>query len=1110
MRAKGIIFVLTILFSVHSICAQTNRPVINGLSKYIAPPGEKITINGANFVTNSQVSFGAGVAAFNFISSTQLEVTVPTNATYAPVTVTNLSSGLSGSSSRSFTMSFGGSTLSAAGFDNVSDQFRVNEIGQRLIWDVCLCDLDEDNDLDAVTTHRDATGVNVYRNVSTFSTTLFNINTTLTAPTDNSNIILCDDLDGNGKKDLVISSVSTTLFNIRFFSNNSSPGSINLVNGELISLPRNSLNANRSSFRIQLVDLDGDGKKDLIVGSDTEVTVNADAKFFIYKNTSSLNSISFDSANPTEISLPDGSESGLLDFGELNGDNLPDIVVTPNGNGSVYFLKNKSRVGFFEFNSPTSITANASRDVIKLADFNNDGLSDLAYTDRTNGSLTIFANTTSSANSDISFVQTDFLNITLAWGIDAGDLNGDGLVDLVVSSLSTGLRVLENTSTTNIDFANPITIEVQRNPNGTQQSIRNIKIGDLNGDAKPDIAITLNSVDRAEGIFSVIANRNCLEPTIFPTPTDISFCYDLPFTLSAPKAFGVTYNWEAVNAPGTNFALSGEEVTITVPSGSPTTVDIKVTITSNDGKCTDEITQSYSAESVTNASARPTIINDKTGTICGGDAFTLSSSVVGDAYLWTLPDGSTSNDAQIIVSNAQNNNAGSYSLRVQESGKCYSDPSNPILVDIDVPPTLTIINQDGNENFCVGSDVTLEVPSFDNFTLEWFKDGITTNNSNNTIDVTTSGSYTVAITSAANCVNTSTAFEVFAIAEPSAMISSESEICVGIPIDFQATSTGEAGFSVTHSWDFKDGNTATGVDVSNTFTTAGTYQVELTTSYDNVDLCEDQMTISVVVTDIPTINIVTNPAGNTLKCPSDSVRLELPQNYESYLWSTGDTDFFTYAKTEPGQSSVEITADVTTDVGCVTTTESITISNHPGAGISITAEGFPADSDTIMLEAGVVSVKLTAFTAGGQNYIWSTNDLRILTSETGNETEVFPREAFTTVTVTAEDGNECNESQSIVLEKPGLQPRKAFSPNGDGQNDCWEIINSENQTGCTIYIIDTRGVTIFEGDSPFVNNCIWNGEVNGSGGDAAEGIYFYVLKCDDKSSSQTGSILLAR
>ncbi|MFT6868071.1 MAG: gliding motility-associated-like protein [Cyclobacteriaceae bacterium] len=1105
MKIRGlIIFAGSLILTIQTLAQQ--RPFVNSLSKYSAPAGEVITINGSNFVANSQMNFGAGKASFTFKSSTQLEVTVPTNAVYAPVTVTNLDNGLSGSSSRFFTLSFGGSDLNASDFD-VDDLFEFGETGQKLIWDVCLCDLDEDNKLDAVTTHRETSGVKVYRNNSTLTSTVFNENTTLTAPTDFSNIILCQDLDGDGKKDLIFSSVLTGVFSIKYYRNNSTPGVINMVEVSTFSLPKNSANDNRSSNRIQLADIDGDGKIDLVVGSDTNIDNPIDAKAFIYLNTSTIGNISFISAS-TEITIPDGSKSALVEVGDLNGNGKPDLVVTANGTGSIYLYKNKSLPGTVMFADAVTFNSQAARENIKIIDLNNDGLGDLVHANEANNNIVIYSNNTIDETGDISFVQTKTISISSAYGIDAGDLNGDGLVDLAISTLvNNGIKVIENTTSNGvIDFATPVSIEVPKNPNSSQKAVRNIKISDVNGDSKPDLVFALNSQTQQDGIFSVITNRNCLSPSI--TPESLSFCYDIPFSLTAPKAFGVGYTWEATNAAGASFVTNGELVDVTIPSGNPNPVSIKLTMTSNDGNCVDVVTQNFSVQNGTE-STTPVINNSAAGTICGGDDFTLSTPTTGAAYLWVLPDGSELTASQIVVTGASDANAGIYSLRIQEAGKCYGD-AGVINVAIDSPPSLSIVNQDSKDNFCaVGDNVTLEVPEYPGFSLKWFKNGVDATTTTKSLITTTSGVFTVdVISDATGCATSSDSYEVFAIIPPSAMFNAGAEICVDLPLAFEGTSTGETGFAMTHTWDFGDGNSATGLNVSHTFTTANTFTVMLTSSYDDVDICSDIMSMDVVVSAVPVLTF-TLPDGSTDKCPSDSVKLELPQGFQSYLWSSGDTDFFTYAKTASDQSSVEISAEVVTAIGCSVSIDVLTISNYANSGITITADGFTNNNDTISLESGIKSVTLNASTTGGTNYMWGANDLNILSETTGETTEVFPKEAFTTITATATDVNSCTESQIIVIEKPGLQARRAFSPNNDGLNECWEIINSEDQAGCTVYIFDTRGSQVFSGNSPFTDNCVWNGKVNGTGGDVPEGIYFFVLKCDDNSSSQTGTILLA-
>ena len=97
----------------------------------------------------------------------------------------------------------------------------------------------------------------------------------------------------------------------------------------------------------------------------------------------------------------------------------------------------------------------------------------------------------------------------------------------------------------------------------------------------------------------------------------------------------------------------------------------------------------------------------------------------------------------------------------------------------------------------------------------------------------------------------------------------------------------------------------------------------------------------------------------------------------------------------------------------------------------------------------------------------------------------------------------------LFWQNDNVVARSGFSPNGDGQGfECWEILNTSSITGCTVYVFDNRGRNILVADSPFENDCVWDGTLSGS--PLPQGIYFYVFKCDDSQLSQNGSIVLAR
>ncbi len=235
-------------------------------------------------------------------------------------------------------------------------------------------------------------------------------------------------------------------------------------------------------------DFNGDGKLDVVSmengGGIFELDValgNGDGTFGTALQPVVQNTFSIGQQNPYAIAV-----------GDFNGDGMLDVAVwgtsaTLQNNTINIFLGNGN--GTFNwsgtYQAPNSANYSPGSNSLFVADFNGDGVLDLAALTPYNGVFIFWGTGTGVFQPAVGYstVDPNYPSNTTAVGMAVGDLNGDGKIDIAVTE-SSGMAVLLNNGNGTFGAATYYGSGI-----APFQSQKGIAIGDVNGDKKNDIVI---------------------------------------------------------------------------------------------------------------------------------------------------------------------------------------------------------------------------------------------------------------------------------------------------------------------------------------------------------------------------------------------------------------------------------------------------------------------------------------------------------------------------------------------------------------------------------------------------------------------------------------------
>jgi hypothetical protein len=439
-----------------SILRTTAPPVITAVSPEITAAGTSLTITGHNFLpalTKNLVRFGAVKASLTSATPTSLIVTVPPGATFQQISVTT--DGLTGFAKSNFVQSFAG------GDTTLENSFapKVDLPNTAIPKESAIADVDGDGLADIIAvTHTQQ--ISIYRNSGTPGLLNFAAPVNITGYSGAVNVAT-GDLNGDGNLDFATANGE---YNTVSLYRNTTSASTPVSFAAKIDL----IEAGAVPHSVAIVEINGDGKPDLVVGSTTHVT--------IFLNNSNGSTLSF----IKKISHSANGSSNSTSIADIDGDGRIDII--QGGYYGAYCLRNSSVDGIISFSPAITVTTAASTGSV-AADLNADGKTDLAFIHSNENKLDLFTNTSSATG--ISFALSQTLTTGLYPNdIAASDLNGDGKVDVAVSGLEyDAISVYKNNSSGSINFLAKVDYSTNIEPHS-------ITIGDLDNDGKPDLVTT--------------------------------------------------------------------------------------------------------------------------------------------------------------------------------------------------------------------------------------------------------------------------------------------------------------------------------------------------------------------------------------------------------------------------------------------------------------------------------------------------------------------------------------------------------------------------------------------------------------------------------------------
>ena len=579
---------------------------------------------------------------------------------------------------------------------------------------------------------------------------------------------------------------------------------------------------------------------------------------------------------------------------------------------------------------------------------------------------------------------------------------------------------------------------------------------------------------------------------------DENICIQESVTLTANGDPGYKWEWSAVPTDGTLVGQEGNQ-SITV---TPLTTTVYSVIVTND--C------DFSATDQVEVVVTP-LPNADAGSdddICFGESFQLNAS--GSVhYQWT----SVPNDPSLSV-NGQDTTANpivtpptqeSYKYYVVVWDQCFNNDSMTLVVN----PIPSISLTPADDILCFGEETTITAGgTVDDYTWtsDPFDPDLAAQQGNQVITVSPVGTTTYTLTGTAAGIDCPASLSQ-TITVKELLLSDfnvqEDITCQGET--FSVMYTGNATSAGTYTWDFDGADILNGSDqgpIDISWDSKGDKVIVLTVSEDGCGSDPVTKTVKVVPTPVSGFvgDLLEDCAPLTVKFTDNSDSLT---SDATYFWTFGNGEESTqsspsYTYSEPGVYDISLT--VTNSGRCFNKHEEnayITVFENPQAD-------FVASPTEAVLENAKIDFTDGSTSGDPISYLWDFGDTK--TSDEKDPSHTYTAAGVYSVLLIVTTSNGCeNEILKEVTIHPdfSVYAPNAFTPNGDGLNDFFEV----KGLGIKTYLLQVYSRW---GDLMYESNNLedqWDGKFNGKL--VPVGTYVYVANYRsmiDKDYTKEGTV----